>query len=194
MNTPIEPKDQDSLPQIDEQRRRLSKGGLAAPIVLGTLLSRPVLGAAPYNCTISGQLSGNTSSHGKPVPCNTLGKSPGYWGNQAEVKPWTPFNRDAKFNTVFANAYPGKTLLEVIQSGGGMTRMNNHPALGRAAVASWLNAYHMPDFPLTQPQVVAMFNAVCMGSTYPVNATTDWDANDVMTYFESLYEREKKFY
>jgi len=194
MNTPIEPKDQDSLPQIDEQRRRLSKGGLAAPIVLGTLLSRPVLGAAPYNCTISGQLSGNTSSHGEPVPCNTLGKSPGYWGNRAEVKSWGPCERDAKFNTVFANAYPGKTLLQVIQSGGGMDAPP-YPALGRAAVASWLNAYHMPDFPLTQPQVVAMFNAVYMaGGKYQVNASTYWDANQVMTYFESLYEKEKKFY
>jgi hypothetical protein len=191
MNTPIEPKDQDSLPQIDEQRRRLSKGGLAAPIVLGTLLSRPVLGAAPYNCTISGKLSGNTSSHGKPLPCNTLGRSPGYWGNRAEVKSWGSCKRDAKFNTVFANAYPDKTLLQVIQSGGGMTLMNNHPALGRAAVASWLNAYHMTDFPLTQPQVVAMFNAVYAGGKYQVNASTSWDANLVMTYFESLYEKEK---
>ena len=71
---------------LNEQRRRLTKGGLAAPIVLGTLLSRPVLGAAPYNCTISGQLSGNTSSHGAPVECGTLGASPGYW--RQDQKEW----------------------------------------------------------------------------------------------------------
>lgn len=93
MNTLIEPKDQDSLPQIDEQRRRLSKGGLAAPIVLGTLLSRPVLGAAPYSCTISGKLSGNMSSHGEPVECFTLGRSPGYWRQDQHKIDWllSPF-------------------------------------------------------------------------------------------------------
>lgn len=81
MNTPIEPKAEIAHPPVDEKRRRLAKGGLAAPIVLGTLLSRPVLGAAPYNCTISGQMSGNVSSHGKPVSCTSLGVSPGYWKN-----------------------------------------------------------------------------------------------------------------
>jgi len=188
MNTPIEPNSQDTLPQIDEQRRRLAKGGLAAPIVLGTLLSRPVLGAAPYNCTVSGKLSGNTSSHGAPVICYTLGKSPGYWGNQAGTHPWTPLNKNALFNAVFADAYPGMTLLQVIQSGGGMTPTDNYPALGRAAVASWLNAYHMTNFPLTQPQVIAMFNAVYGGGSYQVNGTTFWDADDVMAYFQGLYQ------
>jgi len=81
MNESNESESQDVRPQVDEQRRRLSKGGLVAPIVLGTLLSRPVLGAAPYNCTMSGQMSGNTSSHGDPVDCSTLGLSPGYYKN-----------------------------------------------------------------------------------------------------------------
>jgi hypothetical protein len=86
MNESTESKAQDTQPQVNEQRRRLTRGGLAAPIVLGTLLSRPVLGAAPYNCTISGQLSGNTSSHGDPVECGTLGRSPGYW--RQDQKDW----------------------------------------------------------------------------------------------------------
>ena len=33
MNTPIDPKDQENRPQINEQRRRLAKGGLAAPCI-----------------------------------------------------------------------------------------------------------------------------------------------------------------
>ncbi len=78
-NTPEEGKSPEVRPQVDEQRRRLTKGGLAAPIVMGTLLSRPVLGAAPHNCTISGQLSGNASPRGTPVNCKTLGRSPEYW-------------------------------------------------------------------------------------------------------------------
>jgi hypothetical protein len=55
-------------------RRRVTRGGLSIPVVLATFGSRPVLGAAPYNCTISGQLSGNTSSHGAPLPCG-MGQS-----------------------------------------------------------------------------------------------------------------------
>jgi hypothetical protein len=58
-----------NIDRPDVLRRRLTRGGLSIPVVLATLGSRPVLGAAPYNCTISGQMSGNTSSHGEPVPC-----------------------------------------------------------------------------------------------------------------------------
>jgi hypothetical protein len=38
---------QDARAPIDERRRRLIEGCLAAPVVLGTLGSRPMLGAAP---------------------------------------------------------------------------------------------------------------------------------------------------
>jgi hypothetical protein len=78
MNTPSEPNAQDTRPQVDEQRRRLTKAGLVAPVVIGTLLSRPVLGAAPHNCTLSGQMSGNVSSH-EQGDCSTLGLPPSYY-------------------------------------------------------------------------------------------------------------------
>lgn len=252
MKTPIEPRVPDGSPQVDEQRRRLTKGGLAAPIVLGTLLSRPVLGAAPYNCTISGQLSGNVSSHGTPVDCSTLGLSPGFW--RQERKEWPNFIYgsgmiDGNFKPIasptldgskestegtlfttagFANAFKcieetstmtvttghGKnqktetvtetvcrivsygdpdfstagnaTLLQVVANGG---NDNGLDALGRAAVASLLNAYEFaPDYPLTPQDVVEMFNAVHAGGSYMVNPTTSWDASQVMAYFESLYK------
>jgi hypothetical protein len=64
----------------------------------------------------------------------------------------------------------------------------NYPALGRAAVASLLNAYaSAPDYPLTPAEVVAMFNAVYAGGTYPINPTSSWTTAQVMTYFQSLY-------
>lgn len=79
MNTPIDPQAQENRPQINEQRRRLAKAGLAAPVVMGTLLSRPVLGAdAPHNCTISGQLSGNVSTHLQGT-CSSLGRNAADW-------------------------------------------------------------------------------------------------------------------
>lgn len=65
-------------------RRRFTRAGAAAPVVLGSLISKPVLASGdspPYNCTISGQMSGNMSSHPNTVDCKTLGRSPGYWKN-----------------------------------------------------------------------------------------------------------------
>lgn len=238
---------QDTRAPINEKRRRLAKGGLAAPVVLGTLMSRPVLGAAPYNCTVSGQLSGNTSSHGEPVDCSTLGLSPGYW--RQDQKDWPIFIQgegmiDGSFKPIavptldgskesaegtlfttagFANALKviettttktvttGKgrnkktatvtethyelradattpsaaTLLQVVAAEGNDGGL---VSLGRAAVATLLNAYKFaPDFPLRPDQVVAMFNAVASGGTYQVNATTSWNRDQVKAYFESLY-------
>jgi len=274
MNELTESNAQDARPQVNEQRRRLTKGGLAAPIVLGTLLSRPVLGAAPYNCTISGQMSGNTSSHGDPVDCSTLGLSPGYWKNHESwpdpyvygappagqcpvdasstgtATPGTRFNQAAALGSIFQdvfrcvaiteektvetvtdecdppdNKYTGgpkagqckqfktietttteqtgcevvgpsgtgfstgvpATLLQVLQTGGGLND-TDIAALGRAAVASLLNAAQFaPDYPLTGKQVIDMFNAVCNGGDYPINDSVSWNANQVKTYFESLY-------
>jgi hypothetical protein len=79
------------------------------------------------------------------------------------------------------------TLLQVLNTGGGLNDTTKL-ALGRAAVASLLNAYQFSGtYPLTPQKVKDMFNAVCNGGTYQVNATTYWDANQVKTYFESLY-------
>lgn len=193
--------------QPNLSRRRLARGGLALPVVLATLASKPVLGAAPYNCTISGALSGNTSTHGEEMRCSSLGRSPGYWKNHASV--WPNFAPNTAFKDVFADAYwwisqnanavelcpaqylncsPDPTLIQVLTSTAGMRPNLNYPALGRAAVASLLNAYQFaPDYPLTPAQVVAMFNAVYLGGTYQVNPTTSWNAAQVMIYFESLY-------
>lgn len=269
MNTPIEPNTANTHPQVDEKRRSLAKGGLAAPIVLGTLLSRPVLGAAPYNCTISGQMSGNVSSHGNPVSCRSLGLSPGYWKtHEAWPTPYvygapaagqcpvnasstgaatvgTRFNQASALGSTFLDVFrcvaitetktvttttngdcskwkkgvcttykqitktttstvqtgsevvsPSDprfstgvpaTLLQVLQTGGGLND-TAIAALGRAAVGSLLNAAHFaPNYPLTCKQVIDMFNAVCNGGVYPINDSVSWNANQVKTYFESLY-------
>ncbi len=65
------------VPQVDATRRRLTKAGLAVPAVLGTLASRQVLADA-FNCTPSGQISGNVSRPGAVV-CSSLGTSPANW-------------------------------------------------------------------------------------------------------------------
>jgi hypothetical protein len=63
-------------------RRRFTRAGLSVPVVLGTLASKPVLGQSgpPYNCTVSGQVSGNLSHPGDAV-CSEQGSNATYWSS-----------------------------------------------------------------------------------------------------------------
>lgn len=229
MNTPIEANAVDAHPQADEQRRRLTKCGLAAPIVIGTLLSRPVLGAAPHNCTISGQLSGNVSTHYQGV-CSTLGLAPSYYAglppsswpnatldfldnqNRPLLFRLTPKSQAVKFADAFRRkltqgmniTYEDATVWDVLK-GVPVNNNNGNPInnavlevkpgmvatngleLGKEAIAAYMNAFDQTKYPLTQGQVVEMFNAVIVtGGRYdPLGV--NWDATQVLTYFKSLH-------
>lgn len=217
--------------RVNTSRRNFAKGGAAAPVVLGSLLSKPALAIQPYNCTISGQMSGNTSSRPGAVNCKTLGKSPGYWktngtwptgvtkGNSPSSSCSFGGNKGTNFNgftsggatlmdafryrsdSTACNCYglrdPAFTacsstykasMLQVLNTPGGLNDTMIY-ALGRATVATILNALSMgPDYPVTVAQAIKMFNAVApLGGKYQVNASVSWDANQVLTYFQSLY-------
>lgn len=240
MSDPNMPKDTPTTgaKRPDLSRRRFTRAGAAAPVVLGSLISTPVLATGdrpPYNCTISGQMSGNVSQKPTTPNCKVLGRSPGYWKNHtgwpsgvlrgslpanncsftttAPAGTW--FNLASFGGSTFADAFrrksfgsgsnaeckvldigdsdfgaagPNKaTLLQVLNTEGGLND-TTYKALGRAAVASLLNALAFtPTYPLSPKQVIDMFNAVYNGGTYKVNATTYWNADQVKTYFESLY-------
>lgn len=63
----------------DPERRKFTRAGLAAPAVLASLVSKPVLGTY-YICTISGRVSGNHSSHDHDITkCRILGNSASGW-------------------------------------------------------------------------------------------------------------------
>lgn len=62
---------------VDPSRRRLVRSGLAGSVLLGSLVSKPVLGAG-YICTVSGHASGNASAHLMDIDCNS-GDSPEQW-------------------------------------------------------------------------------------------------------------------
>ena len=63
---------------------------------------------------------------------------------------------------MFEDAFPGKTLLEVLENGGG-----GLDALGRHTVAALLNAASSGvDYDLTTAQVISAFNAVFPGGDY----------------------------
>jgi hypothetical protein len=210
-------------------RRRFAAAGTAAPIVLGSLVSKPVLASAPYGCSISGQMSGNTSAHQGAVTCSTLGQPPAYWKMQtswpAGLLAGTLPNDNCNFGsssnkgTVFngfsvagtaaltsafmskqyasvckvfdlGEGFPGGSVAATLLQGLATEGIDDRPAksLGRAAIASLLNAIlHGSDYPLTAKQVIDMYNAVCSGGTYKVNASTSWTAAQVQAYFASLY-------
>jgi hypothetical protein len=225
MNTSKDTNASDSHQLVNEQRRRLAKGGLAAPVVIGALLSRPVLGAAPHKCTISGQLSGNVSTHGTTVLCSSLGQTPAYYAGIAPSS-WpnaatdflnngsprafadTPFSRSPKFADAFeryntANNNTGvATVLDVLQGDWDLNNANrtlrvrltggfdtaNGKALGMEAVAAYMNAADQTKYPITQQDVVAMFNSVIvLNGLYHYSSTVTWNASQVLAYFRSLH-------
>jgi hypothetical protein len=105
MNTPDVPGPSEDRPPRDSTRslasparRRFTRGGMAATALLGSLPSMPVLGqSAPYDCTLSGMVSGNQSfrrTRSSSGNCTNvgLGKSPADW---AADDAWTPYIRGA---------------------------------------------------------------------------------------------------
>lgn len=83
----------------------MAKGGLAIPVVLSTLGSKPVFGQeVPYNCTVSGKMSGNLASHGPPVDCTTLGDSPSTHLAQGGTDLDIPFNSLSSDGSTLLNA------------------------------------------------------------------------------------------
>jgi hypothetical protein len=89
-----------------------------------------------------------------PPPVGGQGCTPGYWRQSQHFSSWTGYSPNQLFSSVFADAFPGKTLLEVVWLGGGGLN-----ALGRMSVAALLNA-SSPDvsFDLTTQQVIDAFN------------------------------------
>jgi hypothetical protein len=91
----------------------------------------------------------------------TQGCGPGYWQQEQHFDNWVDYAPSDLFSSVFDDAFPDMTLLEVLeQGGGGLT------ALGRQTVAALLNSTSGIDYPLTTQQVIDMFNAVYPGGDY----------------------------
>lgn len=88
----------------------------------------------------------------------------------------------------FALSANGATMYQLLSTKNSATD-TTLKALGRATVASLLNAAQYGDnYPLTQAQIIKMFNDVYRpGTKFFINASTSWDASQVKAYFESLY-------
>jgi hypothetical protein len=98
-----------------------------------------------------------------PPPPGLAGCTPGFWRQSQHYAYWVaPYTPTTAFSTVFANAFPGQTLEQVVQNGGGGLN-----ALGRHTVAALLNAASPEvDYGMTPAEVVAAFNAAFASGSF----------------------------
>jgi hypothetical protein len=117
----------------------------------------------------------NTFVAPPPPPTGTGGCTPGYWKQSQHFDSWTaPYTPNTLFSSVFENAFPGMTLLEVLSNGGGGLE-----ALGRHTVAALLNAASSGvSYGMTPAQVIAAFNAAYPGSNYETQKNIFATANE----------------
>lgn len=96
------------------------------------------------------------------------GCTPGYWKQPQHFDSWpTPYTPSTLFSAVFENAFPGWTLLQVLQNNGNVTGLE---ALGRHTVAALLNsASSGVNYGMTPAQVISAFNAVFPGTKTAYN-------------------------
>lgn len=97
------------------------------------------------------------------VPLEFAGCTPGFWKQQQHYQFWSaPYAPSTAFGSVFTNAFPGMTLLQVVGQGGGGIN-----ALGRHAVAALLNSAS-PDveYGMTPAAVISAFNAAVASGDY----------------------------
>ena len=83
------------------------------------------------------------------------GCTPGYWKQRHHFGNWTaPYDPRDPFSSVFEDAFPGMTLVDVLRQGGGGLN-----ALGRHTVAALLNAASSDvDYNLGAGEVIDAFN------------------------------------
>jgi hypothetical protein len=167
-------------------RRRLLQGGLAAGPVLMTLFSRPVL--AQQCQSPSGFISGNASVAAGAGPICT-GRTPGYWKQTQHFASWTtpPYypttvgaNNATLFDTVFTPHYPGQTLLDVLELGGGPPN-----DLARHVVAALLNAAAGLTPVLTIAAVQGIWTEYITQGYFEPTAGVHWGDAQIVSYLTS---------
>ncbi len=106
------------------------------------------------------------------------GCTPGYWKQPQHFDSWpAPYTPNTLFSSVFEDAFPGMTLVQVADQGGG-----GLIALGRHTVAALLNgANDGVDYGPSAQDVIDMFNDV-----YP--SGNDNDYTNLKDVFEGLNE------
>ncbi|MDH5469368.1 MAG: DUF4215 domain-containing protein [Gammaproteobacteria bacterium] len=94
------------------------------------------------------------------------GCTPGYWKQSHHFDSWTaPYAPETLFSDVFEDAFPGQSLLDVLENGGG-----GLDALGRHTVAALLNSASVDvNYGLTADGVIDEFNDAFPGEKADYN-------------------------
>lgn len=97
-----------------------------------------------------------------PPPGGGQGCTPGYWKQSQHFDSWVGYSPNQLFSSVFEDAFPGMTLLQVLGQGGGGIK-----ALGRHTVAALLNTANAGvDYDMNTQGVIDAFNAAVPGGDY----------------------------
>lgn len=154
---------------------------LVAPLIFGTALAVVVAScgsqpnsANPLGASSIGSLAIETTPSPSPSPSpspepspsptpGTEGCTPGYWKQDQHFDSWTGYTPGQSFLSAFGvNAFPGMSLLDVLNNGGG-----GLDALGRHAVAALLNSTSAGvDYPLSTAQVISAFQSAYASGNY----------------------------
>jgi len=96
-----------------------------------------------------------------PPPTGGEGCTPGYWKQKHHFDSWpAPYTPGMPFSAVFANAFPGMTLVDVLSQGGGGLK-----ALGRHTVAALLSSGSV-NYGMHTADVIAAFNDAFASGNY----------------------------
>jgi hypothetical protein len=116
------------------------------------------LGGSAYD-HIAGDMTAGLLT--RPSTPGSQGCTPGYWKQSQHFDSWVGYSPNQLFSSVFEDAFPGMTLLQVLGQGGGGLK-----ALGRHTVAALLDASSSIDYGLSPAQVIQSFNDVFPGADY----------------------------
>ncbi len=120
-------------------------------------------GMDPSNTDITYPLDPQEQASVTVTVINVQGCSPGYWKQSQHFGSYPAgIYPNTLFKDVFGvDAFPGKTLLQVLSTGGG-----GLTALGRIIVGAYLNAATISGFPYTTSQVIADFTSAYNSHNY----------------------------
>jgi cysteine-rich repeat protein len=121
----------------------------------------------PEQCDDGNIISGDGCSAACTFDFGDQGCRPRYWKKSKHFGSWTaPFTPDTPFSSIFEDAFPGKSLRQVLKKDG-----EGLEGLGRQAVAALLNAASADvAYDRTVQQVIVMFNNVYPGTKHEYKA------------------------